>query len=78
MNDGGRWNCSTASLWPNPATLGRDLGPSLEQRLYRHAIEGVIDLEREVELYISATANVGGVSGVMSRDESVRLDGEKP
>jgi len=42
------------------------------------AVEGVIDLEREVELYVSATANVGGVSGVMSMDDAVRFDGEKP
>ena len=41
-------------------------------------VEGVIDLEREVELYVSATANVGGVSGVMSMDDAVRFDGEKP
>jgi DUF4097 and DUF4098 domain-containing protein YvlB len=41
-------------------------------------IEGVIDLEREVELYISSTANVGGVSGVMSMDDAVRFDGDKP
>lgn len=41
-------------------------------------VAGVIDLEREVELYISATANVGGVSGVMSMDDAVRFDGDKP
>jgi len=41
-------------------------------------VEGVIDLEREVELYISATANVGGVSGVMSMDDAIRFDGDKP
>jgi len=41
-------------------------------------VEGVIDLEREVDLYISATANVGGVSGVMSMDDAVRFNGDKP
>jgi len=41
-------------------------------------IEGVIELEREVELYVSATASVGGVSGVMSLDDAVRFDGKKP
>ena len=41
-------------------------------------VEGVINLEREVELYISTTANVGGVSGVMSMDDAIRFDGNKP
>lgn len=41
-------------------------------------VEGVIDLEREVDLYISETANVGGVKGVMSMDDAVRFSGDKP
>jgi len=41
-------------------------------------IEGVIKLEHEVELYVSTTANVGGVSGVMSMDDAVRFSGERP
>jgi DUF4097 and DUF4098 domain-containing protein YvlB len=41
-------------------------------------IEGVIVLEREVELYISETANVGGVRGEMSMDDAVRFSGESP
>jgi DUF4097 and DUF4098 domain-containing protein YvlB len=41
-------------------------------------VEGVIDLEHEVELYVSATAKVGGVSGVMSMDDAVRFSGKKP
>lgn len=41
-------------------------------------IEGVIELEREVKLYISDTANVGGVTGVMSLDDAERFSGEKP
>lgn len=41
-------------------------------------IEGVISLEHEVDLFISATANVGGVSGVMSMNDAVRFSGNKP
>ena len=41
-------------------------------------IEGVIKLEHEVELYVSTTASVGGVTGVMSMDDAVRFSGKKP
>jgi DUF4097 and DUF4098 domain-containing protein YvlB len=41
-------------------------------------IDGVIRLEHEVELYVSTTASVGGVSGVMSMDDAVRFSGDKP
>ena len=41
-------------------------------------VEGVINLEREVELFVSTTANVGGVSGVMSMDDAVRYSGARP
>ena len=41
-------------------------------------VEGIINLEREVELYISDTASVGGVEGVMSMDDAVRFSGDKP
>jgi len=41
-------------------------------------VEGVIKLEHEVELYVSTTASVGGVSGVMSMDDAVRYSGDKP
>ncbi len=41
-------------------------------------IIGVITLEREVDLFISDTAEVGGVSGVMSMDQAVRFRGERP
>jgi hypothetical protein len=41
-------------------------------------VEGVIRLEREVELYISESAEVGGVEGVMSMDDAVRFSGKKP
>lgn len=39
---------------------------------------GQIELEREVELYISESAQVGGVSGVMSMGDAVRFSGDRP
>jgi hypothetical protein len=39
---------------------------------------GRIDLEREVELYISESAEVCGVTGVMSLDQAIRFIGERP
>ena len=41
-------------------------------------IVGVIDLKREVELYISETAEVGGVTGEMNMDDAVRFSGARP
>jgi hypothetical protein len=41
-------------------------------------VEGTIELEREVELFISDSAEVGGVSGVMSMDDAVRYSGDHP
>lgn len=41
-------------------------------------VEGEIKLEREVELYISESARVGGVSGVMSMDDAERFTGKRP
>ncbi|HLT91965.1 MAG TPA: hypothetical protein VKZ85_13600 [Woeseiaceae bacterium] len=41
-------------------------------------IDGEIVLEREVELYLSETAEVGGVRGVMSLGDAVRFSGEHP
>ena len=41
-------------------------------------VEGSIILEQEVELFISTTAEVGGVSGVMSMDDAIRFDGSRP
>lgn len=41
-------------------------------------VSGTIILEREVELYISDKAEVGGVSGVMSIDQAVRFSGKRP
>ncbi len=39
---------------------------------------GNIVLEREVELYISDSAEVGGVSGEMSMDDAIRFSGNSP
>jgi len=41
-------------------------------------VEGKIVLEREVELFISATAEVGGVEGEMSMEDAVRFSGSRP
>ena len=41
-------------------------------------VEGVILLEREIKLYISETAEVGGVEGEMSMSDAVRFDGARP
>lgn len=41
-------------------------------------VEGVIELERKVKLFISEKANVGGVTGVMSMDDAVRFSGDSP
>lgn len=39
---------------------------------------GNIELEREVELFISESAEVGGVTGEMSMDDAVRFSGSRP
>ena len=41
-------------------------------------VEGKIIVEREADLYISETAEVGGVEGVMSIDDAVRFSGDRP
>ena len=41
-------------------------------------VEGQIVLEQEVELYVSESADVGGVTGKMSMDDAVRFSGDKP
>jgi len=41
-------------------------------------VEGKIILRREVELFISETAEVGGVEGEMSMDDAIRFSGERP
>lgn len=39
---------------------------------------GSISLEREVELFISESAEVGGVTGEMGMDDAVRFSGRRP
>jgi len=41
-------------------------------------VDGKIRLEREVKLFISDTAKVGGVEGEMSMDDAVRFSGKRP
>lgn len=41
-------------------------------------VHGEIRLEREVKLYISDTAEVGGVRGKLSMDDAIRFSGERP
>lgn len=41
-------------------------------------VGGSIILEQEVDLYISTSAEVGGVSGVMSMDDAERFSGKRP
>ncbi len=41
-------------------------------------VEGKIVLEREVKLYISDSAEVGGVEGEMSMSDAVRFSGKRP
>ncbi len=39
---------------------------------------GQVVLEREVELYLHETAEVGGVTGEMSLDDAIRFSGDRP
>jgi DUF4097 and DUF4098 domain-containing protein YvlB len=41
-------------------------------------VNGTIRLEREVELYLSESAKIGGVTGVMSMSDAVRFSGDRP
>lgn len=41
-------------------------------------VEGKIRLEREVKLYISETAEVGGVEGEMTLEDAERFSGKRP
>lgn len=41
-------------------------------------VDGKIRLEREVKLFISDTAKVGGVEGEMSMDDAIRFSGKRP
>ena len=41
-------------------------------------VEGTIELEREVELFVHVSARVGDVEGKMSMDDVVRFSGDRP
>jgi len=41
-------------------------------------VEGTVRLERQVDLFISDSAEVGGVSGEMTMDDAVRFSGDRP
>jgi DUF4097 and DUF4098 domain-containing protein YvlB len=41
-------------------------------------VEGTIRLERQVELFLSESAEVGEVTGEMSLDDAVRFSGDRP
>lgn len=41
-------------------------------------VDGTIILERKVKLFISDTATVGGISGVMTMEDAVRFSGKRP
>ena len=41
-------------------------------------VEGTIVVEHEIELYISESAEVGHVEGVMSIDDAQRFSGNRP
>ncbi len=42
------------------------------------SVAGIIDLEHKVDLFISETARVGGVEGVMTMADAVRFSGNTP
>jgi hypothetical protein len=62
----GGWNWNNNSRMPKVI-----IGPG-------STVVGQIVLEREVELFISESAEVGGVRGEMSIDDAVRFSGERP
>ena len=41
-------------------------------------VAGTIVINRPVELYISESAKVGGVGGIMTLDDAVRFSGKRP
>jgi len=60
------WNSGRSSRKPRVV-----IGPGAQ-------VVGTVELEHEVKLYISETASVGGVSGVMSLEDAVRFSGKRP
>ena len=67
VQEPGGWN-SRKEKTRNPRVV---IGPGSR-------VEGTIVLERKVKLYISESAEVGGVSGEMSMDDAVRFSGDRP
>ena len=41
-------------------------------------VDGVIRAERDIKLYISESAQVGGVEGKVTMADAVRFDGARP
>ena len=62
----GGWSWNKKKRKPR-ITIGRDA-----------VVEGVINTEREIELYIHESASVGGVEGKASMDDAVRFSGDSP
>lgn len=63
-----------------PGGWGRNIGKRKPRVVIGGSsrVMGEIRLEREVDLYISDAAVIGGVSGVMSTGDAVRFSGERP
>jgi len=66
VEEPGGWSCGKKRRTPKII-----IGPN-------STVAGNIELEQEVELYISESAEVGGVSGEMSIDDAVRFSGSTP
>ena len=63
----GGWHFGFRKSWAPIIVIGPD-----------SRVLGKIRLEREVKLYISDTAEVGGVEGVMSMSDAIRFSGTRP
>jgi cytoskeletal protein CcmA (bactofilin family) len=64
-----------------PSNWGSDKSKSRKPRIVigpGSTVKGNIDLEYKVDLFISETADVGGVTGVMSLDDAVLFSGDSP
>lgn len=67
VEEPGNWNWNKKKSRKPSIVIGPD-----------STVKGVINLKREVNLFISETANVGGVKGVMTMDDAVRFSGDNP
>ena len=63
----GGWHFGFRKSWAPIIVIGPD-----------SRVLGKIRLEREVKLYISDTAEVGGVAGVISRSDAILFSGTRP